>query len=609
MMLCLPLLVSTVVTVTHCLPQSKYLLIKTVNKGKDNYVEDYEDYQQQDTTLSHYSEESGVEKSPVIIETPFEDDYTDWSQDFDTNENCAQEEKINELKISKASQCVEVADNGGTPSIALKKCVIQLERRLGMMCQYTAIENAGNLHYCSHGETMVCCFDDYTCVPDEGKNQETYIEEASKYLKDPEDYMENVKTEMGYQTCHPLKSSMDATVCANDCKEMEKEKFATDCKKKGGLFKCCIRRDAYFCNECRFCCTLGICTLPTSSGSVSEFALQDNKTGQTGVQMYIRKDSIYKDHDYRCLKPFSHKKPERWQTYEMHQFREAANEKKLAKVNSFKYDKNFNNWIDMDVLKEYTKNTFGKAWKQSYGLENVRSLPRNPPTNQTKPEDKNSGIVNTDICGEDCIDMERSKFAKKCKKRGGFFKCCMRTLNLHGYEDTRNALIEKNLIKGRSTSMCGMNAKKERDPCMFCHIVGQCTERKKNGKLKHTFKGAYQNEYKVPGLSRQEPEDPWGIKHCHVINLCQEYWAQTYEITAFTNAANKKQLCNAKITRVNGVMGNITEHEISRHKCLNQKSDNVLLCPEKYLKKTKNQLLIDRNQKFKEILYFPRDEK
>jgi hypothetical protein len=33
---------------------------------------------------------------------------------------------------------------------------------------------------------------------------------------------------------------------------MEKHKFAKDCKKVGGLFKCCIRRDAAFCHECRY---------------------------------------------------------------------------------------------------------------------------------------------------------------------------------------------------------------------------------------------------------------------------------------------------------------------------------------------------------------------
>ena len=64
---------------------------------------------------------------------------------------------------------------------------------------------------------------------------------------------------LGYKTCHHT-NSLEATVCANDCKEMEKLSFAKNCTENGGLFKCCIRRDKIGCNECRFCCTLPMCT-------------------------------------------------------------------------------------------------------------------------------------------------------------------------------------------------------------------------------------------------------------------------------------------------------------------------------------------------------------
>ena len=57
---------------------------------------------------------------------------------------------------------------------------------------------------------------------------------------------------MGYQTCHILNSSLDASICAKDCERLEKQMFATDCKVKGGLYKCCIRRDAAACHECRY---------------------------------------------------------------------------------------------------------------------------------------------------------------------------------------------------------------------------------------------------------------------------------------------------------------------------------------------------------------------
>ena len=57
---------------------------------------------------------------------------------------------------------------------------------------------------------------------------------------------------MGYKTCHALKSSLDASICAKDCEGLKKDKFATDCQDRGGLYKCCIRRDAANCHECRY---------------------------------------------------------------------------------------------------------------------------------------------------------------------------------------------------------------------------------------------------------------------------------------------------------------------------------------------------------------------
>ena len=57
---------------------------------------------------------------------------------------------------------------------------------------------------------------------------------------------------MGYKTCHVLNSSLDATVCAKDCDRLKKEDFAKQCNNRGGLYKCCIRRDTAFCHECRY---------------------------------------------------------------------------------------------------------------------------------------------------------------------------------------------------------------------------------------------------------------------------------------------------------------------------------------------------------------------
>ena len=99
---------------------------------------------------------------------------------------------------------------------------------------------------------------------------------------------------MGYKTCHALNSSLDATVCAKDCDRLKKHYFAQECKAKGGLYKCCIRRDKAFCHECRylikrenilqhhlqrFCCTLSLCTYPSSRKEPNGTSVFDEKVG------------------------------------------------------------------------------------------------------------------------------------------------------------------------------------------------------------------------------------------------------------------------------------------------------------------------------------------
>ena len=79
---------------------------------------------------------------------------------------------------------------------------------------------------------------------------------------------------------------------------------------------------------------------------------------------------IYKDWDYRCLVPDSHQNPEKWRTYDVAKYRSAFDKESFSKVETFKHDKYFNNWIDPKVLKSFTSHP-SKAWKRSYGFNNV----------------------------------------------------------------------------------------------------------------------------------------------------------------------------------------------------------------------------------------------
>ena len=104
-----------------------------------------------------------------------------------------------------------------------------------------------------------------------------------------------------------------------------------------------------------------------------ELRLKDQKNNVTASELYYSVQHMYKDWDYRCLVPYSHKNPTKWKTYEMHDYREAFSEEKLKKVDKFKYDNNFFNWEDPKVLKYFTKSrrSSRKAWKKTYGFPYV----------------------------------------------------------------------------------------------------------------------------------------------------------------------------------------------------------------------------------------------
>ena len=63
---------------------------------------------------------------------------------------------------------------------------------------------------------------------------------AERFLKDTKKFLADMVKNMRYDTCHRT-VEYDAKVCEKDCKTLEKSEFAQACRKKNGLFKCCIR--------------------------------------------------------------------------------------------------------------------------------------------------------------------------------------------------------------------------------------------------------------------------------------------------------------------------------------------------------------------------------
>jgi hypothetical protein len=129
-------------------------------------------------------------------------------------------------------------------------------------------------------------------------------------------------------------------------------------------------------------------------------------------------------------------------------YRVAYSQKTLDRVDTFKYDKNFNNWINPKVMKEFTRSP-KKAWKQSYGFPYVKKV---------RWDGVNLVNYNSAPCHQRCARLvsraphqrptdpqEESRFAKACTDSGGFFKCCVTVWLLHCIECTEHSVVHSTL--------------------------------------------------------------------------------------------------------------------------------------------------------------------
>ena len=183
------------------------------------------------------------------------------------------------------------------------------------------------------------------------------------------------------------------------------------------IFYIFSRRDKEFCHECRFCCTLSICTNKdgTTFKESENYEENVNRDGKIDARYNYRTDQrLYKKSDYRCMKPSNRTKPEKWSYYDMEGFRAAKTRDELKKVKGVKYDKYFFNFEDPEVFKKLMHSKKGpRKWRRTYGYDFAYLQ-----SNQKQP------VMNYE-CLKYCYKAERKRFAKNCKKKGGFFKCCL----------------------------------------------------------------------------------------------------------------------------------------------------------------------------------------
>ena len=102
-----------------------------------------------------------------------------------------------------------------------------------------------------------------------------------------------------------------------------------------------FRRDKEFCHDCRYCCTLSICT--TKHGSSFKFSneslingKEDSSNSDTvnAAMGFLTDMRMYKSYDFRCLKPNPNLPTEKWGHYEMHGYRAAASKTELGNQTS-----------------------------------------------------------------------------------------------------------------------------------------------------------------------------------------------------------------------------------------------------------------------------------
>ena len=179
------------------------------------------------------------------------------------------------------------------------------------------------------------------------------------------------------------------------------------------------RRDKEACHECRFCCTLSVCTTQNGTSFYRGFSeLLEKENSTNGLSAKSGYESIehkmWKSSDFRCLKPVEGKESHQWPHYEMNGYRAAKTEQELEKVEEIQFDKYFFNLEDPQVFDAMTdKKKAPKLWKKTYGFDYVTLIEgRNGKANLTK-------------CYMNCLKAEKSKFATKCTNSGGLFKCCL----------------------------------------------------------------------------------------------------------------------------------------------------------------------------------------
>ena len=132
------------------------------------------------------------------------------------------------------------------------------------------------------------------------------------------------------------------------------------------------------------------------------------------------------------------------------------------------------------VLKKMTKKA--RKWKKTYGFDYVAIVTR----------EKRGGLNGTS-CLVHCLKAEQEKFAKDCKKKGGFFKCCLNKFELKKYEDLRKKLQDTFIQKKRLLPKDSYYEYTCGDQCDICTATHICSTKIIDDYSEHEFETVAKN--------------------------------------------------------------------------------------------------------------------
>jgi len=520
------------------------------------------------------------------------DDY--WSEDFDPDKNCASEDRILDLMKIDKEYCVTNAIED--PHSSIEDCKRSLSQGVMSTCSSKTEQSPkiGELLYCHSKAHTTCCLSNFTCY-DYYYVNEQISDTAARYLKNKDSFLANLVKTRRFKACYPIKG-LDASKCAVECESLLKSSpLLEHCNKRNGLLKCCVRRGHAFCHECRYCCTLPFCSYINKYGDVIvegediliENEAADQNIGRNAVYDLRATSTIYKGYDNRCLKPNDSKDPEHWEHYDPDDFYEATTKEMLDKAKTQKYDQNYFNFEDPEVLSKFINPNDTSIWQKTYGYDHVCFYSRG----------EKSDLRCRVKLYKKCIKARKSEFARSCGKENGFLKCCVGGLNLKVFHETRQHLYTEGLIK---------KAPAEAKVPSTLTMTLYCSYRDpSHGIIKHKYKSPSSNPIggtvMVP-YEKTKTRIDFRLNHCININLCYVSLMgnKLHSVTSrkeFCDLQSKLDL-HEELRKVEGLVE--TEADCMKRKGM------VRICPNKTInilsEKAAFPFLRDVNEKIKKYL-------